>query len=126
MIQAISCCKDAERQKLIGATQPLLPPEEPDLRNDFISKEPNYFDGFCINCLQHYIFGHILSDSDPLDDVDSWKEVVRPTKKPRSVGPHKLKPKKVISKKKTNQKNKKSRSVTVLIPGSVSLHALAY
>ena len=51
-----------------------------------------------------------------LDNVDSWKEVVQPIKKPRSVGPHKSKPKKTTSKKKTNQKNKKSRSVTILIP----------
>ena len=55
-------------------------------------------------------------DSDLLDDVDSWKGVVSPTKKPRSVGPHKLKPKKTTSKKKTNQKNRKSKSVIVLIP----------
>ena len=45
-------------------------------------------------------------DSDPLDNVDSWKKVVQPTKKPMSVGPHKSKPKKTTSKKKTNQKNK--------------------
>ena len=51
-------------------------------------------------------------DSNLLNDVNSWKEVVRPTKKPRSVGKHKSKPKKTTSEKKTNQKNKKSRSVT--------------
>ena len=55
-------------------------------------------------------------DSDPLDDVDPWKEVVQPTKKPGRVGPNKSKPKKTTSKKKTNQKNTKSRSVTILIP----------
>ena len=48
--------------------------------------------------------------------MDSQKEFVRPTKKPRSVGPHKSKTKKSTSKKLTNQKNKKSRSVTTLIP----------
>ena len=40
----------------------------------------------------------------------------QPTNQPRSVGPHKSKPKKTTSKKKTNQINKKSRSVTVLVP----------
>ena len=49
MIWAISRRKDAERQILIGATQSLLPPEEPDLCNDYISKEHDYFDRFCIN-----------------------------------------------------------------------------
>ena len=55
-------------------------------------------------------------DSDPFDDVDSRKEVVQSTKEPRSIGLNKLKPKKTTSKKKTNQMNKKSRNVTVLIP----------
>ena len=56
---------------------------------------------------------------DFLDDVDSWKEVVQPTKKPRSVDPRKSKPiqtaKKTTNNKKTRQKNKKSRSVTIQI-----------
>ena len=94
----------------------MWPPEEPDLCNDFISKEPDYFDRLCINFPQHCVFKHVIFDSDPLDYVDSWKEVVQPTKKPRSVGPHKSKPKKTTSKKKTRQKNKKSRSVTIRIP----------
>ena len=49
IIWAISRCKDAERRKLIGATQPLLPPEEPNLCNNFISKDPDYLDRFCSN-----------------------------------------------------------------------------
>lgn len=55
-------------------------------------------------------------DSDPLNDLGPWQEVVQSTKKPRSVSPHKLKPKKTTSKKKTRQKNKKSTSVTIRIP----------
>ena len=58
-------------------------------------------------------------DIDPLDDVGSWKEVVQPTKKPRSVDPRKLKliqtAKKTTSNKKTRLKNKKSRSVMNII-----------
>ena len=59
-----------------------------------------------------------------MDNVDSWKEVVQPIKKPRSAGPHKSTPKKKTRKKKTNQKNKNSMSVTVLIlekPRSVKI-----
>ena len=52
-------------------------------------------------------------DSDHLDNVDSLKEVVQPSRKPRSIGPHKLKPKEATNQKKINQKNKKSRSVTI-------------
>ena len=73
-------------------------------------------DCFHINFPRHCVLGHVLFDSDPLDDLGPWKEVVRPTKKPRSVGPHKSKPKKTTSMKKTRQKNKKSRSVTIQIP----------
>ena len=73
-------------------------------------------DRFRINFPRHCVLGLFLLDSNLLDDLGPWKEVVQPTKKPRSVGPHKLKPKKTTSKKKTNQKNLKSRSVTVLIP----------
>ena len=52
--------------------------------------------------------------------MDSWKEVVRPTKKPRSVDPCKSKPiqttKKTANNKKICQKNRKSRSVTIQVP----------
>ena len=75
MIQAISCYKDAKRQTLIGATQPLLPPEELNLCNNFISKEPDYFDRFCINYPQHCVFGHSLLDSNPLNNADSLRKL---------------------------------------------------
>ena len=55
-------------------------------------------------------------NTDPLNDVDSWKKVVRPTKKPRSVGSHKSKLTKSTNQKKTNQKNRKYRSVNKKIP----------
>ena len=60
---------------------------KPDLCNDCISKEQNNADRFSINFPRHCVLGHVLPDTDPLDDVDSWKEVVRPSKKPRSVDP---------------------------------------
>ena len=44
------------------------------------------------------------------------KNVLRPTKKPRSVGPHKSKPEKTASKKKSRQKNKKFRSASTQLP----------
>ena len=51
--------------------------------------------------------------------MDSWKEVVRPTKKPRSADQRKSRPiqtaKKTTNNKKTRQKNKKSRIVTIQI-----------
>ena len=116
MIRAIHRHQVAEQLNLSNLSQHILPYDEPNLYNDFITKEINLKDRFVINYPRHYVLGHVLSDSDPLDDLGPWHEVVRPTKKPRSVGPHKLKPKKTTSKKKTRQKNKKSRSVTIQIP----------
>ena len=63
--------KDAKLRKSIDITQPLPRPEEPELCNNFISKELDYIDRFCIDFLRHCVFGHVLSDSDPLNDVDS-------------------------------------------------------
>ena len=97
-------------------SQHILPYDEPDLYNDYITKELDYMDCFHINVPRHCVLGHVLLYSNPLDNLGPWKEVARPTKKPRSVGQHKSKPKKTTSKKKTRQKNKKSRSVTIRIP----------
>ena len=53
--------------------------------------------------------------------MDSWKEVVQPSKKPRSVDPRRSNPIqtawKTTSNKKLRQKNKKSRSVTIQLSG---------
>ena len=107
MIRAIHCWQVTEHLESIEVSQHILQYDELDLYNDYITKEPDYMDRFCINFPHHFVLGHILSDSNPLNNLGSWKEVVQPTKKPRSIGPHKLKPKK------TRQKNKKSRSMTV-------------
>ena len=116
MLHAIYCCQNTNCQEHNNISQPFLPYVEPDLCNNYISKELGNYDCFCINFPCHCVLGHVLSDMDPLNDMNSWKEVVRPTKKPRSIGPHKSKPKKTTNNKKIHQNNKKSRSVTIQIP----------
>ena len=68
---------------------------------------------------RHYDLGHVLLDTDPLNEMDSWKEVVRLFKKPRIVDPGRLNPiqtvRKTTSNKKLQQKNKKFRNVTIQI-----------
>ena len=95
--------------------------DKPDLCKDYISMEQDKNDRFSISFLRHCVFGHVLSDTDPLVDVDSWKEVVQPSKKPRSVDSRRSNPiqttRKTTSNKKLQQKNKKSRSVTLQLPG---------
>ena len=93
MICAIHCRQVAEHLESIEISQHILPYNELDSYNDYITKERDYMDCFRINFLRHCMLGHVLSDSDPLDDLGPWKEVVQPIKKPRSVGPHKSKPK---------------------------------
>ena len=85
MIRAIHRCQVAKHLDLSDCSQHILPYDEPDLYNDFIAKEPDYKDHLCINFPCHCVLGHVLSDSDPLNDLGPWQEVVRPTKKPRST-----------------------------------------
>ena len=83
--------------------------------------EQDETDWFSISFPRHCVFGHILLDTNPLDDVDSWKEIVQLSKKPRSIDPHRSNPiqiaRKTTSNKKLQQKNKKARSVTLQLHG---------
>ena len=94
--------------------------DEPDLCNDYISMEKDKADRFSTSFPRHCVFGHVLLDNNPLDEVDSWKELVRPFKKPRSVDQRKSNPIQTVrgttSNKKLQQKDKKSRSVTIQAP----------
>ena len=90
MLRAINIWK--KRQDINNNEHHSLPYDEPDLCNDYISMEQDKTDQFSISFPRHCVFGHVLSDTDPLDDVDSWKEVVRPSKKPRSVDPRRSNP----------------------------------
>ena len=120
MIRALHRRQVREQLHLSNLNQHILPYDEPDLYHDFITKDTSQPSRFIINFPRHCVLGHVLSDSDPLNDLGPWKEVVQPTKKPRSVDPRKLKPiqtlKKTTNNKKTHQRNKKSRSVTIQIP----------
>ena len=67
-----------------------------------------------INHRQHisnHTFIQVDSNTDLLDKMILTEVVTRPTKKPRSVGPHKLISKKIDNKKKARLENKKFRSV---------------
>ena len=50
--------------------------KESNLCNGYISMEQDKADRFSISFPRHCVFGHVLSDTNPLNDVDSWKEVV--------------------------------------------------
>ena len=119
MIKAIKSRND--HQDFNNTEHHSLPPNEPDLCKDCISMEEDESDRFSISFSKNCVFGHVLSDTNPLDNMVPWKEVVQPSKKPRSVGPRRSNPiqtaQKTTSNKKLQQHNKKSRSVTIQLPG---------
>ena len=82
--------------------------------------EQDKADQFSISFPKHCVLGHVLSDTNSLNEVDSWKEVVQPSKKVRSVDPRRSKPIQIVRKttnnKRLQQKNKKYSSVTIQIP----------
>ena len=90
MLCAINCRQKHQYNNDIN--HPIFFYNEPSLCSNYISKEVGNINHFCINFPCNCVLGHVLLDTNPLDDVDSWKKVVQPTRKPRSVGPHKSKP----------------------------------
>ena len=88
---------------------------EPNLCNDYIFMDTGYSDHF-----YHCFPNQVNLNTDLLDNVLFKKVVVQPTKKSRSVGPHKSKLEKTTSQKKSCFKNKKFRSMSMqLHRGSV-------
>ena len=74
MLQAINSWGNCQDLNNIEHHSP--PYSKPDLCKDYISMEQDEIDRFSISFPRNYVFGHILSDTDPLDNVDSWKEAV--------------------------------------------------
>ena len=118
ILRAIS--RDENHQDINDNAEYVLSYNKPNLCNDYISKEQGSVDRFSINFPRHYILGHVLLDTNPLNEVDTWKEVVQPSKKPRSVDPRRLNPIQTVrnatNNKKMQQKNKKFRSITIQTP----------
>ena len=116
IICAINFYQDATRQEITKVKPPSLPYDKPAICNDYILKDPVYIDRFCINFLCNWVLNQVDSDTNLLDNKLLRKEVLRPTKKTRSVSSHKSKPGKTTSKKKSCPKNKKFRNVSTQLP----------
>ena len=112
---AINLCQDTTCHKSTKMKPPVLPSDEPDLCNDCILKDPEYIDCFCINFPFYCVLNQVDLNTNLLDNVLLTKNVLQPTEKSRSVGPHKLKLEKTTSKQKSCLKNKKFRSVSTQI-----------
>ena len=79
----------------------LLPFEELSMGNNNLLTDSEYNNRSNINFPLHHALNQVDSNTNLLDKVILTEVVLRPTKKPRSVGPHKL-----ISKKNCNKKKK--------------------
>ena len=85
MLCAILCRKNLQGKNENNRYIPSY--NEPDLCNNCISKEQGRNERFCIKFPRHCVLGHVLLDTNPLADMDLWKEALQPT---RSVDPRKL------------------------------------
>ena len=83
-----------------------------NIGNNHLTMHTGYDHHSCTNFPFHQNLNQVDSSTDLLDKVVLAEVVTQPTKKPRSVGPHKLIPKNNRNKKKSCQENKKFRSVS--------------
>ena len=82
-----------------------------DTSNDYLSMDSGYGNYSCINFPYRQGPNQVDSSIDLQDKVILPKVVTQPTKETRSVGPHKLIPKKSRNKRKSRLEIKKFRSV---------------
>ena len=88
----------------------LLPFEELIMDNGDLSTKSEYNNCSKVNFPLHHDRNQVDLNTDLLDEMILTKVVLRPTKKPRSGGPHKSISKKNGDKKKARLGNKKFRS----------------
>ena len=108
MICAINLCQDAIFCRSTEMKSPFLAFDESNVYINYILRDPEYIDRFCINFPCHGVFNQVDLDTNLLDNVLLTKVVVQLTKKPRNAGPHKLKLEKTTSKKKSRLKTRNS------------------
>ena len=83
-----------------------------DVGNNHLSTDSGYDNHSCIIFPFHCTLNQVDLSTNLLDKVILIKIVIRLTEKLKSVGPHKLIPKKNMNKKKSRLENKKFRSVS--------------
>ena len=76
MTRAVNLCQNATCHEYTKVKPPFLPYGEPDLSNDYILKNPDYIDRFCLNFPCHCVLDQVDSDTDLLDNVLLRKDVL--------------------------------------------------
>ena len=106
MLRALNLGQDAN---LCGSTRlkpSLLPFDELNIGNNHLLTDSGYDNHSCINFPFLCALNQIDSSTDLIDNMILTEVVLRPTEKPRSVGPHKSISKKTRSNKKSRLKTK--------------------
>ena len=112
MLSAINLRQDATFHGSTKMKPLFLLFDESNLCNDYILRDSEYIDHFCINFPCHCVLNQVHFNTDLLDNVLLTKVILLSTKKPKSIGPHKSKSKKTTSNKKSRLKNNKFKSVS--------------
>ena len=105
-------CHNTSLQDSTRILPTFLPFDEPNICNDYIFMNSEYNDRLSF-------LNQVDLDTDLLDNVTLYQVVIQPTKKTRSIGPHKLKSKTTTTtyKKKSYIKNKILRSANTQLHG---------
>ena len=106
MLHANICCQDDIIHKSTRFKLSLFHSNQID--NNHLSTNSEYNDYFVLNFPLQFTFNQVGSTTDPLDKVVLTEIILRPTKKPKSVGPHKSILKKNGNKRKYTKKTRNS------------------
>ena len=112
MLYSINHSQDSTVHENTKLKSPLLSFNKLNMGNGDLSTNSIYYNRSNINFPLHHDLNQVDLNTNLLDKVMLTEVVLRPTKKQRGVGPHKLIPKKNGNKKKSHLENKKFRSVS--------------
>ena len=76
MIWAINFCQDTTLRGSTKNKPPFLPFDEPNLCNDYILRDSEHIDHFCINFPCHCVLNQVNLNTDLLDNVLLKKDVL--------------------------------------------------
>ena len=117
MLKATIRCQDDIICRSTRSKSSLLYFDKLDIDNNHLLIDSEHNDHSVPNFPLQFAPNQVDSTTDLLDNVVLTKVVIRPTEKPRSVGPHKSKLKKNDNKRKSHLENKKFRSVCTSLYG---------
>ena len=122
MIHATTCCQIDNIHRSTRFKSSLLHFNKLDVNSIHLSTNLEYNDHLILIYPPRFTHNQVDSTTDLFDDVDLNEVILRPTEKPRSVGPHKSILKKNGNKRKSHQENKKFRSVCKPTYGTTADH----